>query len=200
INAGPGVFMHLVPAEGESIDVPDKIITAFFPNSEYARVPTLVFNKLPSKVTDRILKFCEKDSRVEEVGLATARGVYFNGNFFSNRPEHTANIRNVMRNPKLDMALIEYSDSIVQNEGLYHWGADLVVLDQPTDAEKILERDLLPNGVKIEVDRVNKEVLIHKNGTVQKNAFTANTLPTAIYKAIEPELKRLIEKYHTPFN
>jgi cyanophycin synthetase len=31
INAGPGVFMHLAPAIGESIDVPGKIMAVHFP-------------------------------------------------------------------------------------------------------------------------------------------------------------------------
>jgi len=46
INAGPGVFMHLAPAIGESIDVPGKIIRAHFPSPGSERIPIVAGNRL----------------------------------------------------------------------------------------------------------------------------------------------------------
>jgi cyanophycin synthetase len=153
INAGPGVFMHLVPAQGESIDVPSIVLQGHFPTPESARVPVLVFNRLDAAVAARLTELCMRCPGVEEVGVARLDGLSFNGEFFSRRPEHITDIRNMMRSPRLDMALIEYDERHLLDEGLYNWGADVVVLYRPTLVEReTLTRDLLPGGLVIEVD------------------------------------------------
>ena len=153
INAGPGVFMHLVPAQGESIDVPSIVLRGHFPTPKSARIPVLVFNRLDAATAARLTELGLRCPGVEEVGVARLDGLYFNGEFFSLRPEHIANVRNMMRSPRLDMALIEYDERHLLDEGLYNWGADVVVLDCPTRIEReTLSRDLLPGGLVIEVD------------------------------------------------
>ncbi|MBN1880281.1 cyanophycin synthetase [bacterium] len=198
INAGPGVFMHLVPAKGESIDVPGKIMDAFFPTPQSSRVPTLVFNKLDQKLATRITETGLRQKGIEEVGTAAVDGVRFNDEFFSNRPEHIGNIRNVMRNPKLDMALIEYNDAIIQNEGMYHWGADIVVLENPTERERILTRDLLDKGLFIEIDRSGKKVMVSQNGKTSTKMLGRRAAETVVMDMLTPVIAELAEKYYYP--
>ena len=43
INAAPGILMHLNPAIGESVNVPDYILETFFNSSKDARIPIITF-------------------------------------------------------------------------------------------------------------------------------------------------------------
>ncbi len=44
------------------------------------------------------------------------------------------------------MLIAEYPEEIFEQEGMFYEGSNLVVLDEPTETERILGRDLLPNG------------------------------------------------------
>lgn len=195
INAGPGVFMHLVPAVGESINVPERILKAFFPTTDSARVPTLVFNKLPPKIAQQITSHCLDNASVTEVGVAAQDGVWFNNQFFSKRPEHISNIRNVMRNPRMDVVLLEYSEKDIMNEGLYHWGADIVVIDAPTEAEAILARDLLSDATLFQIDRSGKKLLKTHQGVVTEIPIRSKSIETVLLGELRPLLDTLIDRY-----
>lgn len=197
INAGPGVFMHLVPAQGESINVPEMILKTYFPTPAAARIPTIVFNKLSQGTGEKLTRFALKEVGVEEVGVARQDGVFFNNAFFSNRPEHNANIRNLMRNTRLDMAILEYTEDQIRQEGLYHWGTDVAVLDAPTDTERrALVRDLLPGGLVIEIDRSKKQFQVSGNGGKPVRHQCTRSVDEALVKLLEPTLKKLIHLYN----
>lgn len=196
INAGPGVFMHLVPARGQSINVPDAILKAHFATVHSARIPTLVFNKLETAMAEKLTNIALKDEHVEEVGAARRTGVFFNNAFFSLRPEHNANIRNMMRNTRLDVAMIEYCEKCILEEGLYHWGADAVVLQDPTEVERAtLSRDLLPGGVLIEHDSKRNTLHVTQEGKTKEKKLNGGAVWEAIVQALESHLARFIEKY-----
>lgn len=197
INAGPGVFMHLVPAKGESIDVPGKIMEAFFPNPESARIPTLVFNHLSQNMANKLTEIGLKQNGIEEIGTACIDGVWFNNEFFSKRPEHIGNIRNIMRNPKLDMAVIEYNEPILLAEGMYHWGADVVVLENPTDVERILARDLLDHGTLIEIDASAKKIAITRNRKTTTRLLGRRSKETVLGEILAPVISDLAALYRT---
>ena len=46
INSAPGIFMHLNPAVGESVDVPSHILETFFESGTAARIPIITFNQI----------------------------------------------------------------------------------------------------------------------------------------------------------
>jgi cyanophycin synthetase len=197
INAGPGVFMHLVPAQGQSINVPDLILKAHFPTVNSARIPTLVFNRLDSDLAERLTAFALGKDGVEEVGAACEAGVFFNNRFFSKRPEQNCNIRNMMRNTQMDVALIEYCEQGIVSEGLYHWGADAVVLVDPTETERrTLTRDLLPGGIIVEADTGKKTLRVSSAEGKAKEQKLNGSLCKSLAQAVEPHLERFIQVYN----
>jgi len=197
INAGPGVFMHLVPAQGEPIDVPSIVLNAHFPTSEAARVPVLVFNRLDAATAARLTELGLRCPGVEEVGVARLDGLFFNGEFFSRRPEHIANVRNMMRSPRLDMALIEYDERHLLDEGLYNWGADVVVLDRPTRIEReTLTRDLLPRGLVIEVDEAAGLLRLTPRDGDPSTGPLGDSLADGLAGALEPLLAGIADFYN----
>jgi cyanophycin synthetase len=197
INAGPGIFMHLVPARGESIDVPRLILRSVFPTADAARIPTLVFNRLTETLAARLTDVALRYAGVHEVGVAKLDGLFFNGVFFSRRPRHIDTIRNMMRSPRLDLALIEYDEGHLVAEGTYHWGADVVVLDEPTQMERAtLTRDLLPGGLTVELDRGGDRLLRQPAGGALETRSANGSIEDALLQAIESVLAERIDRYN----
>ncbi len=197
INAGPGVFMHLVPAQGESIDVPSIVLQGHFPTPASARVPVLVFNRLGAATAARLTELGLRCPGVEEVGVTRLDGLSFNGAFFSRRPAHLANVRNMMRSPRLDMALIEYDERHLLDEGLYNWGADVVVLERPTRIEReTLTRDVLPGGLVIEVDEGAGLLRLTPREGAPSTRPLGDSLAEGLAGALEPLLAVMADFYN----
>ncbi|MBN2729270.1 MAG: acetate--CoA ligase family protein [Bacteroidales bacterium] len=173
INAGPGVFMHLAPAYGGSIDVPAMIIMSHFKDAQNARIPIIATNGLSKNVTDFLnAKIHEIDPHAS-FGYLTDEGVIFDGVPFHNNPDHIQNEKIILRKPQVSIALFtETSDSIF-DYGLLFRGADLIILDEATAAEEyVLSDQLLPNSPMIEIKESHIELIV--NNEVQESAQFAN--------------------------
>ncbi|MEI6285097.1 MAG: cyanophycin synthetase [Bacillota bacterium] len=152
INAGPGVFMHLVPAYGSSIDVPGKIMLAHFGRPECSRIPIISGNNLDVDLSAKIYKAAARVKPDICFASLVDEGVFRDGCFVCNNPEHDQNIKLMLRDPRLDIALINHRQEDIFDYGLYHQGADLVILENPGYAEEILAEEVLPGGYFISVD------------------------------------------------
>ena len=213
INAGPGVFMHLAPAFGGSIDVPGEIMKFFFgSNPTNSRIPIITCNYLTDELTDKIYNHLKEIKPGLEFGCVRTDGVFFNNEFF-NHNNHSENCKMLFRNPKLDIALIEHDRDDIHDYGIWHLGHDIAILDQANYAEAILERDLLPDGILIEVIDDNSPIDEDSNPTdyeqnklfikvTKAGEVVANNevgeeedLDHAIFKALMPYLKEIISKY-----
>lgn len=196
INAGPGVFMHLAPAYGGSIDVPGMIIMSHFKDPNNARIPIIAINKTSKSLTDHI------NYRVHEIdpnasfGFQNEEGVFFDGVFFHNNPNHIQNQKMILRKPQVDIALFtETSDSIF-DFGLLYYGTDLVILDNPTAAEEyVLTDQLLPNSALIEVKENHVELVM--DGEVKESAQFANDeeKDNVIKRFIDMKLGEIMQRY-----
>lgn len=198
INAGPGVFMHLAPAYGGSIDVPGKIILSHFKRPENARIPIIATNYVTQEFADLLnKKLHEIKSKIFFASL-TRKGVYFNGEYFYNNPHHDANVENILRHPKVDFTLIMHDIDDIYDYGLVHRGADLVILDEPRYAEeKTLLSQLLSGGNELWVE--GDQIYLKNNGEVLNSTSFNKDIPEdkehKMLSLIEPLLPELINKY-----
>ncbi|NSW45234.1 MAG: acetate--CoA ligase family protein [Bacteroidales bacterium] len=198
INAGPGVFMHLAPAYGGSIDVPGKIILSHFKRPENSRIPIIAANYVTQEFANLLnAKLHEINPKVFFSSL-TRKGVYFNGEYFYNNPNHDANVENMLRHPKVDFALIMHESDDIYDFGMVHRGADLVILDEPRYAEeKTLLSQLLPGGHVLWVD--GNQIYLKNNGDVLNSTTFDENNPDdkeqKMLSLIEPLLPELLYKY-----
>ena len=110
---------------------------------------------------------------------------------------HIDDVRNMMRSPRLDMALIEYDERHLLEEGLYHWGADVVVLDRPTAIEReTLTRDLLPDGVVVEVDEASDRLTVTSCDGESRTCELEDSVAGSLAGVLEPVLAGLAELYN----
>jgi len=152
INAGPGVFMHLAPAEGGTVDIPGKIMEHLFGKFEgFDRIPIITGNKLTDKLITKINNKFRQYKENAELGSLRETGVYFNEHFFTNNERHDENCKILLRNPKLDCAIINHTRNDIHDYGMWHQGSDVVILEHANFAERVQKRDLLPGGILIEI-------------------------------------------------
>lgn len=146
INAGPGVFMHLAPAKGGSIDVPMIIMESMFPNGLRGRIPILSFNALTPSLRRELAKHIRAACPGRILGSANTEGIHINAEFLSKLDSQWNQVEFLLRHQKLELAMIENSESDIKNHGLRYMGADIVCLLHPAEVETILARDIEPGG------------------------------------------------------
>ncbi|MFY7998241.1 MAG: hypothetical protein ACOVSW_06525 [Candidatus Kapaibacteriota bacterium] len=196
INAGPGIFMHIAPAQGSSIDVPGMIMRANFPKDRSERIPIIAGNKLSDTLCTKIFTALQALKPDIELGTLTANGVFFNNEFFHKHKRHSKNVEIILRNPSLDFAIFCHTKDDIFDYGTFHEGADVVILDEPHYAEEILKRDVLSDGYVIQVHA--GYIVIMGGAMAEPRAVTfteAEGRDGGIFKALEPLLPALLAKY-----
>ncbi len=166
INAAPGVFMHLHPAIGESVDVPSRIIKHFFPSSQESRIPIITCNRLEQESLSQYINTILSSHPQWLIGGVCQGGMWLNHTQQTLRSNYNLNIEMLLRHPGLDCLIAEYSEEIFASQGTFYQGSDLIILDNPTEIEKILARDLLPKGILL--IRQDNEILVKTQESEEK--------------------------------
>ncbi|MCB4858855.1 cyanophycin synthetase [Sphingobium sp. PNB] len=126
LNAAPGFRMHLEPSSGRARDVAGPVIDALFPRGRSSRIPIFSITGTNGKSTTvrmvgRIL--CQHGLNV---GMTTTSGVYFNGHLLKKADASgPRSARMVLRNPSVDVAVLETARGGILREGLGYDGADV---------------------------------------------------------------------------
>ena len=149
INSAPGVYMHLNPAIGEPVDVTSRILATFFDSGKNARIPIISFNRIDlrqlQRLSDRILTFHPDWT----IGAVCREGIIVNRSEKQLNSDYNTNVRNLLRNPRLDLLIVEYSGDVLDAEGMFFYGSNMVVLDDPDETETMLARDVFPDSTVI---------------------------------------------------
>ncbi|MFH0865641.1 MAG: acetate--CoA ligase family protein [Bacteroidota bacterium] len=196
INAGPGVFMHLAPAYGGSINVPEFIMRTHFPKEGSERIPIIACNKISDNLSNW------HNHRLHEIkndlfyACLNQHGVFFNGRWFYKNESHEQNVKMILRHPKTAFALFTHTKDDIYDYGTLHVGADIVLLDDAAGAEEsTLKAQLLPGGTLIEI--IENEIHVTENCEEKEKMYFDNPADkdNKIMSVIEPRLHGLIGKY-----
>jgi cyanophycin synthetase len=183
INAAPGVFMHLNPAIGKPVDVPSRIMEYLFPPDKPCRIPIVTFNRLEKKQVDEIIDHILLRHPHWKIGTVCQQGIWLNHSEKVPVKDYNINVQRLLRHPKLDLLIAEYPEHIFAEQGMSYEGSDLMILDEPTEIEMILARDLLPDGTLI-IKR-GKHISVNAKGYVESYDLGESESFTYIYlKAI----------------
>lgn len=195
INAGPGVFMHLAPALGGSIDVPGLVMASHFIRPETSRIPIIAGNNITKELADIFYKTVRNINPDIFFASLINEGIFFNGNYFFKNERHDQNVKIILRHPETEFAVINHNKLEIYDYGFFHEGADIIILDNPNYAEEAMKNLLLANGTLIEINDHQMEV--KKNGESLSCITFYNDADKEhlIISAIEPLLKELIYKY-----
>jgi cyanophycin synthetase len=196
INAGPGVFMHLAPAYGGSINVPESIMKTHFPKEGSGRIPIIACNKISDNISNWL------NHRLHEIkndlfyAYLNQHGVFFNGRWFYKNESHEQNVKMILRHPKTSFALFTHTKDDIYDFGTLHSGADIIMLDDASGAEEdTLKAQLLKGGTLIEI--IEKEIHVTENGEEKEKMYFDNTddKENKLKQILESRLHGLVGKY-----
>lgn len=192
INSAPGVYMHLNPAVGKSVDVPGAITDYLFPSQKPCRIPTIAFNRLYRHevydIADRILLRHPNWT----IGAACRDGFWINRTEINFRADYNSSVRSLLRHPKLDLLIAEYAGEILEWDGMCFEGSNLAILDNPSPVERTLLRDLLPDGTAIV--RQGSEISVQIGGFLERHSPEESESFNYVYLR---EINRLIANYES---
>ncbi|MFC5475199.1 cyanophycin synthetase [Paraherbaspirillum soli] len=121
VNAGPGLLMHLKPAEGAPRPVGKAIIEHLFPNAENGRIPIVGVTGTRGKTTVARLIGWMLHLSGKHVGLACGDGLYFAQRKVEKGDRaNWASAQRVLINRAVEAAVFENSHSAILSEGLVY--------------------------------------------------------------------------------
>lgn len=119
VNAGPGLLMHLKPAEGQARPVGKAIVDSLFADDSSGRIPIVGITgshgkTLVAKIVARLLHLSSR-----YVGLACSDGLYLDQRLIEKRNSaNWTSAQKLLMNRRVEAAVIENSVTTILNEGL----------------------------------------------------------------------------------
>jgi len=196
INAGPGVFMHLAPAYGGSVDIPGKILYSHFKNDANSRIPIIVANKFSAALAMQLNERLHELKSEIFFSYLIEEGVFFNGRLFYKNPVHTQNEKMILRHPSTDFALFVHDKDNIYDFGLLHKGADIVILENAAYAEEsVLLKQLFKDCPLIEIIENKADLLMNDQVVESRNFATDVEKDEIIFEYLDRFLPGLLLKY-----
>ncbi len=179
INAAPGISMHLRPAVGESVDVPSYIIDTFFESANEARIPIISFNRISVQDLQETIDHILLQHPDWTIGAICHDALFVNRSEKILNKDYNTNIQNLLRNPKLDLLIAEYGETVLEKDGMFYYGSNMVVLDNPTETEMILARDIFDESIVVMKEGDN--VSIRNKGLIEQYTLGQGEPFTRVY-------------------
>ena len=179
INAAPGISMHLRPAVGESVNVPSHILDTFFESGTAARIPIITFNRISVQDLQETIDHILLQHPDWTIGAACRDAVFVNRSEKILHRDYNTNVQNLLRNPKLDLLIAEYGEDILERDGMFYHGSNMVVLDNPTETEMILTRDIFDHSIV--VIKEGDSVSIRREGLIEQYTLGASEPFTRVH-------------------
>jgi cyanophycin synthetase len=179
INSAPGIFMHLNPAVGESVDVPSHILETFFESGTSARIPIMTFNKISVRELQETIDRILLQHPDWTIGAVCRDAIFVNRSEKVLCKDYNTNVQNLLRHPKLDLLIAEYDGNTLEEAGMFYTGSNMVVLDNPSEIEKVLIRDVFDDSTVIikEGDKIS----IRRKGLLEQYTLEAGEPFTRVY-------------------
>jgi cyanophycin synthetase len=126
VNAAPGFRMHIEPSQGAARDVAKPVIDMLFPDGARGRIPIIAITGTNGKsTTARMVKHVMRYTGCT-VGLTSTSGVYVNDQLVSSGDATgPKSARMVLRDPTVDVAVLETARGGMLREGLAYDAADV---------------------------------------------------------------------------
>lgn len=187
INAAPGIFMHLKPAVGESVDVASLLLNSFFPDPKDAVIPIITFNLLTLSDLHEIIDLILYHHPTSIIGGICREGLLINRLPKHQQRSYNANVQSLLRHPQLDLLIAEYDENILEKEGLFYPESTIVILDNPSHTEMLLARATSEDSTLI--IRKDLDISIQSRGVVERYSLHPNE---PFKQAYLKEISRLI--------
>ncbi|MEH2181001.1 ATP-binding protein [Nostoc sp.] len=179
INAAPGVLMHLKPSVGESVDVPSHILETFFESGTDARIPIITFNKISVEELQATIDHILLQNPNLTIGAVCRDDIFVNRSKKVLSKDYNSNVQTLLRHPKVDLLIAEYPEDILEEQGVFYQNSNIVVLDNPTETEMLLARDVFDGSTV--VIRKGNDISIRRKGLIEDYTLGEDEPFTRVY-------------------
>jgi cyanophycin synthetase len=169
INAAPGIFMHLKPAIGNSVDVTSHLLRTFFHTGSEARIPIITFNRVTLSDLQDAIAYILRHYPHWTIGAVCQEGLLINHSEKPLHPDYNTNVQNLLRHPKLDLLIAEYPESVLDRAGMFYNKSNLVILNDPTEVEMMLTKNIFED-TKVVITQDNQVSTQHQ-GLIEQYAL-----------------------------
>ena len=119
VNAAPGFRMHLEPSEGVARDVARPVLRALYPRAQDSRIPVIAITGTNGKSTTTRMVARILRAAGLSVGFTSTSGVYLDERLLrAGDASGPKSARMLLRNPKVDAAVLEVARGGILREGL----------------------------------------------------------------------------------
>jgi cyanophycin synthetase len=195
VNAGPGLLMHIKPANGEARPVGRSIVEHLFPDGDDGRIPVVGVTGSYGKTT-----VCRLIARLltlsgKHTGLACSTGLYFDRRHAEKGDRATWQAANrILMNRAIEAAVFENGSDAILGEGLAYDRCQVGVLTN-VDVERHTGRYYIETPEQVFTVLRTQVDLVLPRGAAVLNAKDAMLVDMAalcdgevIYFALDPEL------------
>jgi cyanophycin synthetase len=77
------------------------------------------------------------------------------------------------------LLIAEYTEDVLEEEGMFYHGSNMVVLDNPTENEMMLARDIIDDSTL--VIRKGDSISIHRKGLIEEYSLAEGEPFTRVY-------------------
>ncbi|MBO3458824.1 cyanophycin synthetase [Aetokthonos hydrillicola Thurmond2011] len=179
INAAPGILMHLNPAIGESVDVPSNILETFFQSGTDARIPIITFNRISIQELQETIDHILLLHPDWTIGAVCRDGIFVNRSEKILNKDYNNNLLTLLRNPKVDLLIAEYEEETLERDGMFYYGSNVVILDNPTETEMIIARDTFDDSTI--VIKKGDNISIRRKGLIEEYSLGEGEPFTRVY-------------------
>jgi cyanophycin synthetase len=179
VNAGPGLLMHLKPAEGEPQPVGRAIAEHLFPEGENGRIPVVGIcgsrgKTMVARVVARLLQLDGK-----HVGLACSDGLFFDQRLVEKGDgTRWATGRRLLLNRASQAAVFENGARAILSNGLVYDRCQVGVVTNLLDVQGLEDHEILTDAQLYNVLRTQVDVVL-PDGVAVLNADDAQVAQMA---------------------
>jgi cyanophycin synthetase len=166
VNAAPGFRMHTHPTEGLPRQVGRAVVDALFPAGAPTRVPIVAITGTNGKTTTTRMIAHIMAGAGHTVGMTTTDGIYVNGTqIAAGDMAGPDSARMILRNPRVDMAVLETARGGILRSGLGFDRCNVAVVTNVTSdhlglkgidtledlaqVKSVVPRSVLPEGTSV---------------------------------------------------
>lgn len=181
VNAGPGLLMHLKPAQGKARQVGRDIVGYTFPPGDMARIPVTGITGTSGKTLTGKLLFKLLSLHGWKTGLACSEGLFVDHRRLhsGNCADH-ANGRRVLLNREVQAVIIENGCKQILTEGLAYERCEVGIITNVDWTQDLAAYEILDEQDLINIYRTQMDVVL-PHGMAVLNAEDARVMALADY-------------------
>jgi cyanophycin synthetase len=161
VNAGPGLLMHLKPAQGKARQVGRDIVGYTFPPGDMARVPVVGITGTRGKTLTSKLLFKLLSLHGWKTGLACSDGLFVNRRRLhaGNCADH-ANGKRILLNREVEAVIIENGCKQILTEGLAYERCEVGIITNVDWTEDLAAYEICDELDLINIYRTQMDVVL----------------------------------------